>query len=92
MTRKEILNEAVIVTGTVGMAGVLFFMAVYELGVIAVAPGSIVLLILLLWFSPKMTNTQSVFERISIACLAASQVSLFIAVVVDVAPTLAAHV
>jgi hypothetical protein len=86
MTRREIAREIVIVAGTAGLSGTLFWMSVYLAGPIAIVPGAGVLFLALSWFARRMTTPQLVAERTVVACLLAAQASLLTAVILEVLP------
>lgn len=92
MTRKVLGRETVILTGTGGIAGVLFWMGIYLAGPISIIPGAVALLVALALFRRRMTDGQALAERTMMACLLAAQVSLLAAVCIEVLPVVFEHV
>ncbi|MGH8426626.1 MAG: hypothetical protein ACRES7_01415 [Gammaproteobacteria bacterium] len=87
MTRKTLIREIVILTGTTALSGFLFWMAIYLTGALTIIPGALVLFLMLAWYARRMTTLQLVAERTAFACLIAAQASLLAAVAVEVLPT-----
>lgn len=92
MTRKEIGRETVILLGTSGVAGALFWMAVYLAGPIPLLPGAVVLGLALAWVTRHAGHSVVLAERAALAFLVAAQASLLAAVILHVLPVVVRHV
>lgn len=91
MTRKEIGRDTVILLGTSGMAGALFWMAVYLAGPLPLLPGAVALVLALAWLTRHADHGVALAERAALAGLLAAQASLLAAIVVHVLPVVARH-
>ncbi len=88
---KDLAREAVILVGTAGISGAIFWMAVFLAGPIVILAGAAVLFVGMAWFTRGVDDAIALSERIALACLVAAQSSLLTGVLVTVFPVITRH-
>ncbi|MGH8274285.1 MAG: hypothetical protein ACRES9_08565 [Gammaproteobacteria bacterium] len=88
MTRKELRIEVIALLGTAILAGLLFWLALYLVGIAILLPAALVLFVALAALQRKMRNLQSLAEYAIFAWLLATQAGLLIAILMRLAPSL----
>lgn len=88
MTRKLLITEAITLSAATVLDGLLLWMSLFIAGMLMLIPAAVAWLIFLAAFSKRMRTPRLFAEYGLVSCLLAAQVSLVIAIVMRVFPSL----
>ncbi|GEM_PF-5716648 len=89
---SEFKQELIIIIGTVGIAGAIFWMGAYLLGPLTLIPGAFVLFALLWHYRSRINTFQELGHRLSGSLLLAAQTSLLVATAYEILPLVFRHI